>query len=350
MDLYRNIIYQAKNSFRDKGFLFWSLLYPIIMVTFFYIAFSGITNVKLEKINVAIEEDSNIKPILQDIDILNVEEISDREAKEKLEKEKIDGFINNDLSLIVNDSGLNQTVIKSILDQIVQTSALGKPIEEFDFEIDYTNDKNQKENGILVIFYSLIAMVSTYGIYSGIEVVHYIQSNLSEVAARINTTPIKKKTFLLAGIIVGLMLNFASNILLFIVIELIMKLNLITNIGYSLIFIILGNLFGIVFGIFIGVSNNKNINVKTMIAITSTVVLSALSGLFNTNIKIMIEKYAPILAKINPIAVITNNLYKINLLNNTDGIFEGIIILLAYFLILSLISLVFLRRRQYDSI
>ncbi|NBI06202.1 ABC transporter permease [Senegalia massiliensis] len=350
MDLYRNIIYQAKNSFRDKGFLFWSLLYPIIMVTFFYIAFSGITNVNLEKINVGVEEDSNIKSILQNIEILNVEEISDRESKEKLEKEEIDGFIKKDLSLIVNDSGLNQTVIKSILDQIVQTSALGKPIEEFDFQVDYINDKDQKENGILVIFYSLIAMVSTYGIYSGIEVVHYIQSNLSEVAARINTTPIKKKTFLLAGIIVGLILNFTSNIILFIVIELIMKLDLITNIGYSLIFIILGNLFGIVFGIFIGVSNNKNINVKTMIAITFTVILSGLSGLFNTNIKIMIEKYVPILAKINPIAVITNNLYKVNLLNNTDGIFEGIIILLAYFLILSLISLVFLRRRQYDSI
>lgn len=348
--LLRNCIYQSKNIFRDKGFLFWSLLYPILLSGFFYTAFSGLANIELENINVGIEKDNQLTPIFESIDILNVEEINYEKAKDKLKNEEIDGFIENDLNLIVNESGLNQTVIKSILEQIVQTNALNRPIEDFDYNVDYLKDRNQKENGVLVIFYSLIAMVSTYGVFAGMEIVEYIQANLSTIGARINVTPIKKHTFLIGGVIVGLLLNLATNIILLFFIEVILKLNLISSIGYSAIFIFLGNLFGISLGILIGVSNKKSINFKSMLAIMSILVLSALSGLFSPNIKIMIDKYIPILAKLNPIAIITNNLYRINLLENTSGIGEGIIILIIYFIVFSLISLTFLRRRQYDSI
>ena len=47
-------MYQGKNMFRDISFTFWGLLYPMILATFFYVAFSGITNAELETINIGI--------------------------------------------------------------------------------------------------------------------------------------------------------------------------------------------------------------------------------------------------------------------------------------------------------
>lgn len=336
--------------FRDLSFTFWGLMYPIILAGFFYIAFSGMVNAELEPINVGIEKGNSTANILQGIDILNVVEVSEKDIVKKLEAKEIDGYIKNDLGLIVDKSGLNQTIIKGILDQVKQSIALNEPIKSLDFEVDYLSGKTQQANGMLVIFYSLIAMVSTYGVFPGIESVNISQPNLSSIGARMNITPIKKSTLLISGMVVGLVINLLSNILLFIFLHFILRLDLYTNLAYSSIFIILGNLFGISLGIFIGASNKKSIGVKVMISIVITMFLSFLSGLMSPDIKVLIDKNLPLLSKLNPIAIITNSLYRINLLNNTHNLTGGILILLMYSFILIGISYFFLRGSQYDSV
>ncbi|HLR36312.1 MAG TPA: ABC transporter permease [Tissierellales bacterium] len=348
--IFRNCIYQGKNLVRDFGFTFWSLIYPLIMAVFFYIAFSGLMDIELEDISVGIGADSSIGYILESIDFINVHEISQDEITEKLDNEEIHGFVDNDLNIFVKKSGINQTVIKEVVEQIKQMEKLNRPIENYDFSIDNILDRNQEANSVITIFYSLIAMVSTYGIYAGIETVNLIQANLSNIGARINITPLKKDEFLLAGVIDSLLLNLFSNGVLLIFMKYVLKLNLFKEIKYSTIFIVLGNLFGVALGIFIGASNKRNQGEKTLIGIAVTLILSFFSGMMGPWIKIMIDKNAPILGRINPISVITNNLYRVNLLDNTENVGEGILILLAYCIILIFSSYVFLRRRNYDSI
>ena len=349
-DLMRSALYQGKNTFRDISFTFWGLIYPIILAGFFYIAFSGITNMELEKINIGIENNSFLVSILREIEVVNVVLMEEDEVFESLESEQIDGFIKEDLNIIVNKSGLNQTIIKGISDQIIQTFSLGEDAQYIDFEVNYLSSKNQQANGLLVIFYSLIGMVSTYGVFAGIETVILSQANLSNLGARINITPIKKSTLLISGMIVGLLINMAANFLLFLFLQYVLKLQLFTNYGYSIIFIILGNIFGISLGLFIGSSNKWNPGVKTMISIVTTMFLSFLSGLMSPDIKVLIETKAPLIAKYNPIAIITNSLYKINLLENTSNLVPGMVMLVVYSIILMSISYLFLRRSQYDSI
>ncbi|MGO1468823.1 MAG: ABC transporter permease [Tissierella sp.] len=349
-EIWRNSIYIGKNIFRDKSFTFWELIYPIILATFFYTVFSGITSQEIKTINIGIQKENELASILEPIDILNVVEVPEEDVEDKLENGEIAGFVREDLSLLVDRSELDQTVIKSILDQIHQMTLFDESIENLDFSVDYLKYKNQKSNGIIVIFYSLIAMVSTYGVFPGIEAALISQPNLSNIAARINTTPIKKSNFIISGVVVGLIINILSNILLFIFLKYVFKLDLFINLPYSIIFILLGNLFGISLGIFIGVSNKLSSGVKVMISIVSTLVLSFLSGMMSPDIKILIERHLPILSKINPIAIITNSLYKVNLLNNTKDLSSGILILLSYSVVLILGSCLFIRRRQYDSI
>lgn len=350
MYIWRNCIYQGKNIFRDKGFIFWEGLYPIILALFFYIAFNGIINYESESINIAIEDNKEITPILDTIDILKIIEIDKKDIAKNLQNGEIDAYIKSDLSLIVSNSGVKQTIVKSILDQVKQTMAFNEPIEKLDFKVDYLISQTQNANGMLIIFYSLIAMVSTYGVFSGIEATLISQANISSLGARITMSPTRKSTFLISGVLVGLFINIISNILLLFFIEFVLKLDLIKNIAHSSIFIVLGNFFGVSLGLFIGSSNKQSEGFKSMLSIAITLFLSFLSGLMSPDIKILIDENLPILNKVNPISIITNNLYRINLLENTSNLNIDIIILISYCLILISLSYIFLRRRQFDSI
>lgn len=349
-NIFRNCIYQGKNLFRDFGFSFWSLLYPLIMAVFFYTAFSGMLDIELKDINVGITSENPITYILEEIEFLNVHKVSKDEVVKKLDDEEIDGFIDSDLDIKVKESGINQTIIKEVVEQIKQMKKLNRPIENYDFSVDYIADRNQKANSLVIIFYSLIAMVSTYGVFAGIETVSLIQANLSNIGERLNITPLKKSKFLLVGVVVALALNLSANGILLIFIKYVLRLNLFTEIKYSAILIIMGNLFGVALGVFIGSSNKKSSSVKTIMAVAMTLVLSFLSGMMGTGIKVMIDESAPILSRINPISIITNNLYRINILGSTKSVGEGVLVLSIYCIILIFTSYIFLRRQSYDSL
>lgn len=350
MNNLRNCLYQGKNFFRDRSYLFWTVLYPIVLATFFYFGFSGIMDSKVENINVGIEADNQFSYILESIDFLNIHEISEEDMKEKLYKGEIDAFIDKDLNLTVSKSGINQTIVKEVVEYMKQSIKLNRPIDSSEFSTNYVSGQNQMANSMMVIFYSLIAMTSAYGVFAGIHSVIIIQSNLSYIGARLNVTPLKKLNFIINSIIVSIILNLFSNILLILFINFILKIKLFSNIGYSAIFVLLGNLFGVILGIFIGVSNKKSANVKVAIAIATTLFLSHLSGMMGVWTKILIDKNAPIINKLNPISVITNNLYRINILESTKSVEVGIVVLLLYSGILLLLSYMFLRRKSYDSI
>lgn len=348
--LMRNILYQTKNTCRNTSFLFWVVIYPIVLAAFFYAAFNGMMDIELEDINVGIVEDNPVGFILDDIDLVNVKIVKEDEIEKKIENEEIDAFIDSDLSLLVKKSGIKQTIVKEVVDQIKQMVKLNRPMNSYDFSIDYTISKNQTANPMIIIFYSLIAMVSTYGLFNGIETVSLIQANLSNIGMRINSTPLNKFSFLTAGIVVALVLNLIANSLLIVFVQFVLKLDIVREIKYSGLFILLGNLFGVLLGVLIGVSNKQKLNIKTMIGIVITLFLAFLSGMMSPDIKIAIESKFPIIGRINPINIISSNLYRVNLLENTRFVNEGMIILSIYCIALFTISYIFLRRRTYDSI
>lgn len=349
-NLARNIVYQGKNNLRDFGFSFWTILYPLVLATFFYIAFNGLINIQLESIDVGIGEGNPAVHILETMDFINIHKISEGEIIEKVNNGEIHGFVDKDLNLIVKQSGINQTIIREIVEQIKQMERLNQPIEKYDFNAEYLVNKNQRADSIIVAFYSLMAMFSTYGINAGIATVSLIQANLSYIGARLSISPLKKQSFLLAGFIVALFLNLVANGLLLLFIKYILKIDLFKNLRHSILLIFIGNLFGISLGMFIGVSNRQSMNTKILIATATTLFLSFLSGMMGPWMKGIIDEHIPLLGKINPISIISNNLYRINLLESTKTFNEGVVLLLIYSLVLILLSYVFLRRKNYDSI
>ena len=346
----RNCLYFGKIFSRDYGFLFWTLLYPLILASFFHATISGIGNIKYEDINIGIEKENPFIQVLDEIEMVNLLEISKDEVEAKLKSEAIDGFIKEDLDIIVDRSGINQTIIGSIAEEIKQIVSLDLDRENLDFNANYIREEEERANSIMIIFYSLIAMVASYSNFAGIETAILVQGNLSNIAARLNMTPLKKRNFLISGIIVALFLNLIANSILILFMKYAFNLKLLNDLRYSLIFILLGNLFGVSLGVFIGVSNKRSVGAKTMLSIIATLFLSFLSGLMAPDIKVLIDKNMPLLARINPISIISNSLYRINILDSRRDIRLGMVLLFVYSLVLIIGSYMFLRRQNYDSI
>ena len=75
-------------------------------------------DIELTNIDVGIVDEKPIEQVLEEIEFINIHKITDEEVIEKLDNEEIHGFIDEDLNLTVKKSGINQTIIKEIIEQI----------------------------------------------------------------------------------------------------------------------------------------------------------------------------------------------------------------------------------------
>lgn len=134
-----NFKYAFITLFKNKMLIFWTFAFPIILGTLFNMAFSSIEkNEKLDIINIAIIENEEFKnneiykeafKTLSDENsedrIFNLKITSEESAKELLEKDEIVGYMileENNPKITVNKSGINETILKLVTEEINQTT------------------------------------------------------------------------------------------------------------------------------------------------------------------------------------------------------------------------------------
>ena len=124
-------------SVRNKGTLIWTWIFPLMMSTLFYFAFSGLQDAELLKtipagivVSEEYDNDTAFQTTLQAVSdpeegFLELHPYSTREeAAKALAGGEIDGFISledGSPKLSVSKNDLNQTILKGFLDQYVQT-------------------------------------------------------------------------------------------------------------------------------------------------------------------------------------------------------------------------------------
>ena len=86
---YHNFKYAFKTLFRDKMLIFWTFAFPIILGTFFNMAFSNIENSeKLDIISIAIVEKEENEIMKQAFETLSDEENEDRLFQTQYDQKK----------------------------------------------------------------------------------------------------------------------------------------------------------------------------------------------------------------------------------------------------------------------
>ena len=351
MNFLRELKYTAISMIFTVEGMFWTVAYPIILSSLFFVIFSAINTRGISTaVNTGITETNPHRVIFNFIPIVHVIPMEQEAADAALRQGSIQAFIDDDLSIRIYKDGIAQTIVKNIAEQIKQTEALGIPVKFSLYRKNFIENKNEQNNSMMILFYSLLAMVSIYSMFGSISIPERIQANISKLAVRMSAAPIKRFRLYLCGVLFFVCFNLASNLLYIGFVMLVLKINLITDFVVTVPLLLYANVFGTAFGLCIGSIPKLTENAKVMLCVFSSLFLSFLSGMMSVNVKIAVDASFPLLGKINPIALFTDTLYNINILREYDlaplffTVYSGFI---ALFLTVAFFNA---REVQYDSL
>lgn len=369
--------YQLKTLLRNRTVIFWTLVFPIILATFFNLAFSNLTSSEnFDAVDVALvekQENNGFKEILQSLDqddnkLINLKITNLSDAKELLKDEKISGYylIDSSIELIVNDSGINETILESIINEYLSLQSTINNIGSINPDIIYNNILNQLDlnqnhfkqidigkntDSTVIYFYTLIGMNCLNASFCGLRANSQIEANLSRQGTRINISPISKLVTIISSLITSFIIQFSIMMVLMAYLVFGLKVNFGNQISYIILLIAIGCFTGIALGNFIGnVLKFKNEDNKISFLSSFSLILSFFSGMMIMDIKYWIQNNLPIFSYLNPVNLITDGLYALYYYDNLNRYTTNMTCLFIIGLILLLGSLIIARRKQYDSI
>ena len=389
-----NFKYSLKTLFRNKELIFWIFAFPIILATFFNMAFSDIENSeKLDIINIAIIQNDDFDN--NEVFKSAFEEMSDKnnkdrlfetkyttkeEAQKLLEEEKVVGYmelIDNKPKLTFITSGINETIFKYVSEEIMQTSNIINNLTEEEiqnqimtgnFNVDYesiynkvieiTTEENVKLKNIssdnlsytMIEFYTLIAMVCLYGGILGTVSINQNLANMSNQGKRVSVAPTTKGKVILSSVLASYITQLIGVALLFIYTIFVLNVDYGNNLGLIIILAMVGSLAGLSLGTMVATTIKSNENVKTGIILSITMLGCFLSGMMGITMKYIIDKNIPIINKLNPANMITDGLYSLYYYETLDRYIFNVVSLLIFAFTLIVVSYISLRRQKYDSI
>lgn len=366
---------------RNKIVLFWTLLFPIALATFFNFAFANV--LKSEEfitIPVAIVENDNLDNefvnLMQTIEygstkkMYNIKVMSNDEGLIELDKETIIGIIEFDdeanILLRVKSGGIQATILKSFLDEYIQTTEAIYSlsiISDNDINVimadlfnnqNYLSDVETDTNPALVIliyFFSLIGMALVQGGYWGTMAMIDLQANLSPRGMRVVISGKNKFSLLYIHLLASFLIHITEILLFLLYMVFILKINFAINIWGLAITCILGSLTGITFGAFLGISLKKAREGTKVLITTLTGVLGGfLSGMMNPGIKYFVHTKLRFLEFINPVGVINDALYSLQYFQTRERFYLNILILVGMIIVFSSFTYLQFRRDTYESV
>lgn len=368
--------YRLTCILRDKQNVFWTLIFPILLSVLFNFAFSNLSAAEnFTKIKIGIVENEELRdnPAFVEVidavpDILDPVYATETEAEKLLEEGQLKGYVhfNDGLNLIVKESGIYQTIVKSLLDDFIQTTSTIKTIidenpnaieeglvESVSERINYLEAVSVSEsepNTVVNYFYALIAMACLYGSFSGLKEVTALQGNLSYQGARMNMTPVHKAKMILASIGAAIVFQLAviSALILFLIF--VLKIDFGNQIGYIALTSVVSTITGVTFGTFVSSINRKSEGVKVGILIGTSMLMSFLSGMMYDKMKYIINSKVPVLGYLNPANLITDSFYALYYYDTHSRFFLNIALLCGYSFLFGAITYLSLRRQRYASI
>ena len=346
-----NLKYSLKTLFRSKALIFWTFAFPIILGTFFKMAFSDIENSeKLDIINIAIinnEEFNNdivFKNTFKELSdknsenyMFNIKYTTLEESKKLLEEEKITAYIlfkDNNIDMSINKNGINETVTKYVIDEVqskktILTNIITKELANNNYEVDYTeitnlansimnNSKakfiNKSRSNLsytMVEYYTLIAMACLYGSMLSMYIINYILPNMNSVGKRVSISGVYKSSLITSCLIASYIVQIIGIAILFLYTIFVLKVDYGNHIGKVILLMLAGSLAGLSLGVSVSTIIKTNENAKTGILVAITMIMCFLSGMMGITMKYIIDKNAKILNIINPANMITDGFYSL---------------------------------------
>lgn len=375
-----NFKYSLKILLKNKSLLFWTFIFPIILGTLFKLAFSNIEKKEtLSTFDIAIVENEEFKNNLMykktfealgnpanDERLFNIKYVSSEQAKSLLENSSVVGYLilkDNEPTIYVNDSGINETVLKVTVEKITDKISIYQNLINQNVDIDAINSiVNEVENDIKIKdissnnlsytnieYYTLLAMTSLYGGLISMFLSNKHSANISSVGKRTSVSKLSKNKLILSNLLASYLVQVLGLIIVYLYSLFILKVDFGTHNNYIILLLLVGSLCGLSIGTFIA-SFKVSENTKTGILIAFTMISCFFAGMYGITMKYLVDKSLPFINKINPTGLITDGFYSLYYYESYSRYFTDIISLIIISVILVSISLISLRRNKYDSI
>lgn len=389
---FHNFKYTLRAICRSKGLVFWTLAFPIIMAIFFNMAFSGIEkNEKFDAIKVGVvtndyyNEHSNLQDIMKSISdpesdnqVFDTKYILEDEAKDLLGKDEIDGYIifmDDSQKVVITKNGVNQTIIKFVVEEIVQASdtaeiiqtKVQKIIDEREqngwiktlvdlFSVMNMGNSNVKDisdanlSYMTIEFYTLIAMTCLYGGILGAVAINWCLANMSNIGKRLSVTPVAKVKLVLSSSLAAYVVQLFGVAILLVFLGAILKINLGGDMGRIILLSFVGSLAGLTMGVAVTAGVKASENAKTGILIAITMLGCFFAGMQGVMMKYVIDKNVPIINQINPANMITDGFYALYYYDTPDKFYTNVISLVIFSVIMLALAVFSLRKQKYESL
>lgn len=400
-----NLKYELITSLRVKDLIIWMMIFPVILGTFFKIAFGNIyeNDTLFNTIPTAVVENEKndiFHSIVEDIEksetpLLKVSYMSDEEAMKALENDEVKGIIyvetnekkeeseesfsffgkvmdamgvpsmDTKLSLKIKSNGMEQTILKKFTENyMAQESIVRDAVENNPTNISavtdvLTQDMKIKDERPMTdgdtdpftsYMYNLIAMVAMFGCITGLHVATANQANLSDLGARRNCSPTPKSINVAASLI-GSYIAHGVCIAIAVTYE-VLVLGVDFGFRLPLVYLggVVGGMMGVSLGFFVGSISTWSQSTKVGVLMSVSMLLCFLSGLMMGDMKAIIEQNFPIFNDLNPAAIVSDSLYYLNVDADLGRFFIKLLSMGAFAVVFAIGGFFMTRRRRYASL
>ena len=372
-----NLKYELKLVFRAKDFILWMMLFPIFLGTLFKVAFGSIyaNSEMFNTIPVAVVQTSENEVFAGMLTALTEGEepalkatvTDDETARKMLFDGEVTGivYVGETVKLSVSGKGMSQTVLQEIISQcnlyetVIRDAIATDPasvqsaIQALSAEVQVCREVSSNADNTDVYvqyFYNLIAMVAICGNMTGLHIATDNQANQSTLGARKNCSATPKRVNLLAGLAGSYIAQSACMILCVTFLRFVLGIHFGGNLLLLYCAAILSGFLGVTMGFFVGCAGRMKQDIKEAISMTVSMGLCFLSGLMMGNMKGILAEHAHWVNRVNPVAIMSDSFYCLNMYSDYRRFITKIVGMLIYIVLFATLGVVLSRRKKYASI
>lgn len=389
------IRYEVKIFTKNKDFIIWNIVFPLAFVTFFFLALGSLINpdnTSWEAVRLGILPGDNQASLIQYLDrIEGVEKTLEQmeednedflqyiildnrqEAERLLSDDRLHGLVETEDTVRFTTTDV-YTIYPNIMKQILQgyllevntSQAILEAFREGEIPLsnaDYnpgdldeqsfagieTSGRKEMISTNMVFFFAALAFVSFYPTMAGSVVVENTEANQSVRTMRKRLGPVTKSKIFFASLLPVLAFQLTLIVLVYFYIRL-LGIDFGSHTIAILVLLFLSTFAAVFTGAAIAALTPRRPGVRTALVILIPLIFAFLNGMMVDVIFKLVSRYAPWIYQINPIGMVSQGLF----LLKTEGVGRNYYMKLAslsiYVLVFITITLIGLRRSQYESI
>lgn len=378
---------------RDKSQVFWCFAFPLLLGTMFSFAFGSLEKTEsFSAIPVAVVMDistdnytdaslsNSIQTFFDDLSkpgtdqFLEIFYTTEKEGLDLLAKKEVYGIITINESEVplmltvsaeMNSDPLFQSILNAFVEQFnVQYHAIADITTTHPQKLSIALEKMAEQTTYIVeeslgtetldeslsYFFNLIAMTCLYSAMAGSNIAINNQANLSALGARRSISPSHKLVTTLGDLSALLLFELITMLTALFYFSVVLGVDFGSHFNSILLTSLCGCLAGISLGFFVGSIGHFHRDTKFGILIAIIMICCFLSGLMVGNMRMIVEKYCPLINRLNPAAIISDALYAQIIYPSSERFFLNIVSLLLISAVFCLGGFVLVRRKKYASL